>query len=66
MPVLVTLAIGLIWWVTAWSFGIKAFDAFLLTVGMVVVAAAAMMLKPFMDQVLGKDVPGTEERGAAL
>lgn len=66
MAVLVTLVIGLIWWVTAWSFGIKAFDAFLLTVAMVVVAAALMLLKPFMDQLLGKEIPSTEERGAAL
>ena len=39
--VLVTLTVGLVWWIVAWAFGIKAFDAFLLTVVMVVIAAAA-------------------------
>ena len=51
MSVYVTLTVGLVWWITAWSFGIKAFDAFLLTVAMVVIAAAAArIVKPFMDQ----------------
>ena len=31
MTVLVTLTVGLVWWIAAWAFGIKAFDAFLLT-----------------------------------
>ena len=31
MAVLVALTIGLVWWITAWAFGIKSFDAFLLT-----------------------------------
>ena len=52
MSVLVALTVGLVWWITAWAFGIKAFDAFLLTAAMVVVAAAAHMVKPFVDQVL--------------
>ena len=29
MIVLVTLTVGLVFWITAWAFGIKAFDAFL-------------------------------------
>jgi Mn2+/Fe2+ NRAMP family transporter len=57
MPVLVALTVGLVWWITAWSFGIKAFDAFLLTVGLVVVVAATRMLKPFLDQTLGREPP---------
>jgi hypothetical protein len=50
MAVLVTLTIGLIIWVVAWAFGIKAFDAFLLTVIMTVTAAAFVMIKPFINQ----------------
>ena len=46
MSVYVALTVGLVWWITAWAFGIKAFDAFLLTVALVV-AAAARMIKPF-------------------
>ena len=40
MAVLVALTVGLVWWITAWAFGIKAFDAFLLTAALVVGAAA--------------------------
>ena len=31
MTVYVALVVGLVWWISAWAFGIKAFDAFLLT-----------------------------------
>jgi hypothetical protein len=53
--ILVTLTIGLIWWVAAWAFGVKAFDAFLLTVAMVVAAAAVHIAKPYVDQMLGRE-----------
>jgi hypothetical protein len=62
MSVLVTLTVGLIWWITAWSFGIKAFDAFMLTAAMVVVAAAAHMAKPFLDKMLGREAPASADR----
>jgi hypothetical protein len=61
MSVYVTLVVGLVWWITAWAFGIKAFDAFLLTAIMVVVAAAARIVKPYMDQVLRRDTPAPSE-----
>ena len=54
MTVYITLVIGLVWWITAWAFGIKAFDAFLLTVVMVVGAATYTIVKPFLDQLLGR------------
>ena len=63
MSVLVTLTVGLVWWITAWSFGIKAFDAFLLTVGMVVVAAAVRLLGPFIRQLTGRELASAPERG---
>ena len=66
MAVLVTFTVGLIWWVVAWSFGIKPFDAFLLTVAMTVAAAAAVMLAPFLNQLLGKENASADERGGAL
>ena len=40
MAVLVALTVGLVWWITAWAFGVKAFDAFLLTAFIVVCVAA--------------------------
>ena len=64
MAVLVALAIGLVWWIVAWSFGIKAFDAFLLTIGLVVGTAAVRMATPYVRQLLGRDVAGAAERGA--
>ena len=64
MAVLVALLVGLVWWITAWAFGIKAFDAFLLTLALVVGAAAFQMVKPFLDQMLGREVAEPEEQGA--
>jgi hypothetical protein len=66
MAVLVALTIGLVWWVVAWSFGIKAFDAFLLTAGMVVVAAGARIVKPYIDQLTGREAASADERGAGF
>ena len=64
MTVYVTLVIGLVWWIAAWAFGIKAFDAFLLTAAMVVGAAAYTIVKPFLDRMLGREVGSIEEEGA--
>jgi hypothetical protein len=66
MAVLVALTVGLVWWITAWSFGIKAFDAFMLTAAVVVGAAAFQMVKPFLDQLLGREVAEPEEQGAGF
>jgi hypothetical protein len=60
--VIVTLTVGLVWWLVAWAFGVKAFDAFLLTVGIVVVAAAAHLAAPYVERLLGQGPP-PEERG---
>jgi Mn2+/Fe2+ NRAMP family transporter len=65
MAVLVALTVGLVWWITAWAFGIKAFDAFLLTVFMTIAAATVVMFKPFVDQLLRRETAPPEERGAA-
>jgi uncharacterized membrane protein len=66
MAVLVALTIGLVWWIAAWAFGIKAFDAFLLTVALVVGAAAYQMVKPYLDQALGRQIAEPEEQGAGF
>jgi hypothetical protein len=65
MAILVAFTIGLIWWVCAWAFGIKAFDAFLLTVFITVVAATFVIVKPYLDQLLRREPAALEERGAA-
>jgi hypothetical protein len=66
MAVLVALVVGLVWWICAWAFGIKAVDAFLLTGALVVGAAAFQMVKPFLDQLLGREVAEPEEQGAGF
>ena len=64
MTVYITLVVGLVWWITAWAFGIKAFDAFLLTAAMVVGAATYVIVKPFLDRMLGRETASIEEEGA--
>jgi divalent metal cation (Fe/Co/Zn/Cd) transporter len=66
MAVLIALTVGLVWWISAWAFGIKAFDAFMLTVALVVGAAAFQMVKPFVDQLMGREAPEPEEQGAGF
>ena len=66
MTVLVALTVGLVWWIAAWAFGIKAFDAFLLTAALVLGAAAYEITKPFVNRMLGREVPEPEEQGAGF
>ena len=64
MAVLIALTVGLVWWICAWAFGIKAFDAFLLTAALVVGAAAFEIVKPFLDRMLGRELPEPDDGGA--
>jgi hypothetical protein len=48
MGVLLTLIAGLVVWVVLWAIGAKALDAFLLTLVMLVIAAALRLLMPYM------------------
>ena len=66
MIVLVALTVGLVFWITAWAFGVKAFDAFLLTMFLVVSAAAYTLVRPYLDQLLGRESAPPEERGAGF
>ena len=66
MAILVALVVGLVWWITAWAFGVKAFDAFLLTVALVVGAAAFHITKPFVDKLRGRELAEPEEQGAGF
>ena len=60
MAILVALTIGLVWWVSAWSLGIKSFDAFMLTMLIVVLAAAWYVAKPFLQSFLSRGDPGDQ------
>ena len=59
---LVALTVGLVFWIAAWAFGIKAFDAFLLTVALWS-ARRPSMSKPFVDQLLGRERRARAGRG---
>ena len=48
MGVLTALTVGLMLWVAAWGLGIKSFDAFLVTVAIVVTAAAVRVFAPLL------------------
>jgi hypothetical protein len=46
MGVLLTLIAGLALWIVLWAIGVKSFDAFLITIVMMIVAAAAHIIWP--------------------
>lgn len=62
MVVLVALMVGLVFWITAWAFNVKAFDAILVTVLLVVSAQAVHMLTPFVKRLLGREPEPAPER----
>jgi hypothetical protein len=55
MYVFVALTTGLVFWISAWSLGVKSFDAFLVTVGLLVTAAAIYVLGPYVRRALGAE-----------
>ena len=63
MSVLVALTVGLVFWITAWAFGIKAFDAFLVTIALTLTAATARLMAPFVGQLLGREGAASTELG---
>jgi hypothetical protein len=52
LSVLVAFTVGLIFWIVAWSLGIKAFDAFLVTIVLTLLAATARIMTPFIQRLL--------------
>lgn len=52
MSVFVTLVVGLVIWIVGWTFGIKAFDAFLITIFLVLCAAIERMARPYIHKLL--------------
>ena len=57
MVILVALTIGLVWWITAWSLGIKSFDAFMVTGFIIVLAAGWYVARPYVQSFLGRKQP---------
>ena len=48
MVILVAFTIGMVWWVSAWALGVKSFDAFMITILMVLVAATVRIVTPYL------------------
>ena len=48
MGLIYVSTLGLIIWLVMWAIGVKSFDAFLLTLGLVMVAIAGRVVKPYL------------------
>jgi hypothetical protein len=48
MGILLTTIAGLVVWVVLWAIGAKGFDAFLVTILMVIIAATVHLLWPYL------------------
>jgi hypothetical protein len=48
MGILLTTIAGLALWIILWAIDVKSFDAFLITVLMIVIAATAHIVAPFL------------------
>jgi hypothetical protein len=48
MGLLLTTIAGLVVWIVLWAVGVKSFDAFMITVAMILVAAAARIVTPHL------------------
>ena len=48
MGLVVVTTVGLVIWIVMWALGIKAFDAFMITVLIALVAATLRMLVPYL------------------
>jgi len=52
VSVLVAFTVGMVWFIVAWSLGVKAFDAFMLTALITVLAATARIVTPAVMKIL--------------
>ncbi|HEX2016601.1 MAG TPA: hypothetical protein VGN69_07885 [Solirubrobacteraceae bacterium] len=48
MGLLLTTTAGLVVWIVLWALGVKGFDAFMITLLLVLVGATARILLPFL------------------
>jgi hypothetical protein len=57
MMTLVALAVGLVAWIVLWALGAKPFDAFLVTLVILLPAAAWQIFGPGIKKLLGQAPP---------
>jgi predicted PurR-regulated permease PerM len=48
VQVIVALTVGLVIWIVLWALGVKSFDAFMITILLVISAATARIAEPFI------------------
>jgi hypothetical protein len=48
MGLLLATTVGLVLWVVLWALGVKAFDSFLLTAAIILVAATMRIVSPYL------------------
>ena len=48
MGLFLTTCAGLVLWIVLWALGVKSFDAFLITLLMVIVAGTVRMVTPYL------------------
>jgi hypothetical protein len=59
MGLVLTTTAGLVVWIVLWAVDVKSFDAFLITLAMVLVAATARIISPFLPGNRREEQPGT-------
>jgi hypothetical protein len=59
MGLLLTTIAGLVVWIVLWAIGVKSFDAFLVTMAMIVIAATVRVVSPALPGDRGEDEPGS-------
>ena len=59
MGLLLTTIAGLVVWIVLWAIDVKSFDAFLITLAMVMVAATARIFSKYLPGNRPEDGPAT-------
>ena len=59
MVLLLTTIAGLVVWIVLWAIGVKSFDAFMITIAMILLAATAQIFAPFLPGKRRDDESGT-------
>lgn len=50
MGLLTAAVIGLVFWIVAWSLGVKSIDAFLVTIAIFLVAVVGHVVSPYLPR----------------
>ena len=59
MGLLLTTIAALVVWIVLWAIGVKSFDAFLISIAMILIAATARVFSPYLPGNRDEDGEGT-------